>query len=158
MFNTSITLLIWSLKCVIQHFQRTQKMKRTHFHNLYDIPSGIVKQIATSVLQSRGRKSSIVLINAKQLLLARSSWRKSNTFSSTKDQRETVIHLLQEHHINDWAYLYTFWGLFSFLSELTEPSFHFATTITLSQCACWVVYSSLTPCNPVDSRLPGNIL
>lgn len=98
----SITLLIWSLKCVIQHFQHTQKMKKEHiFHSLYDIPSGIVEQIATSVLQSRGRKSSIVLINAKQLLLARSSWRKSNTFSSHKDQRETVTHLLQEHHIND---------------------------------------------------------
>ena len=98
----SITLLVWSLKCVIQHFQCTQKMKKEHiFHSLYDIPTGIVMQIATSVLQSWGRKWSIVLINAKQLLLARSSWRKSNTFSPHKDQTETVPHLLQEHHIND---------------------------------------------------------
>ena len=53
----SITLLIWSLKCVIQHFQRTQKVKKEHiFHSLYDIPTGIVKQIATSVLQSWGKK------------------------------------------------------------------------------------------------------
>ena len=98
----SITLLIWSLKCVTQHFQRTQKMKKEHiFHSLYDIPSGIVKQVAISVLQSRVRKWSIVSINAKQLLLATSSRRKSNTFSPHKDQRETVPHLLQEHHIND---------------------------------------------------------
>lgn len=39
--------------------------KECIFHSLYDMPDVILKQAAKSVLQSRGKKWSVALINAK---------------------------------------------------------------------------------------------
>jgi len=39
--------------------------KECIFHSLYDMLDVILKQVAKSVLQSRGKKWSVVLINAK---------------------------------------------------------------------------------------------